>query len=49
MWGGLLRDDPNNGCKGDYLFAGPSMLLASKEAWMTSFGWFSTFHEDLLP
>lgn len=31
------------------LFAVPSMLVASKKTWMTSFGWFSTFHEDLLP
>ena len=21
-WGGALRDDPNNGCEGDYLFYG---------------------------
>lgn len=27
----------------------PSMLLASKETWMTSFGRGSTFHEDSLP
>ena len=31
------------------LFGVPSMLLASKETWMTSFGRFSTFHEDSLP
>ena len=31
------------------LLAVPSMLLASKETWMTSFGRFSTFHEDSLP
>ena len=31
------------------LFAVPSMLLASKEAWMTSFVRFSTFREDSLP
>jgi len=31
------------------LFAVPSMLLASKETWRTSFDRFSTFHEDSLP
>ena len=31
------------------LLAVPSMLLASKETWRTSFDRFSTFHEDLLP
>ena len=31
------------------LFAVPSMLVASKETWMTSFGQFSTFHKDSLP
>ena len=31
------------------LFAVPSMLLASKETWRTSFDQFSTFHEDSLP
>ena len=31
------------------LFAVPSIPLASKETWMTSFGWFSVFHEDLFP
>ena len=31
------------------LFAVPSMLLASKETRMTSFGRFSTFYEDSLP
>ena len=31
------------------LFAVPSMLPSSKETWMTSFGRFSTFHEDSLP
>ena len=31
------------------LFAVSSMLLESKETWMTSFGRFSTFHEDSLP
>ena len=30
------------------LFAVPSMLLASKETWRTSFDRFSTFHEDSL-
>ncbi|XP_068704634.1 52 kDa repressor of the inhibitor of the protein kinase-like [Montipora foliosa] len=31
------------------LFAVPSMLLASKKKWRTSFARFSTFHEDSLP
>ena len=31
------------------LFAVPSMLVASKETWMISFGQFSTFHKDSLP
>ena len=31
------------------LFGVRSMLLAWKETWMTSFGRFSTFHEDLFP
>ena len=31
------------------LFAVPSMLVASKETWMISFGQFSTFHEGSLP
>ena len=31
------------------LFAVPSMLLASKETWRTSFDWFSIFYEDSLP
>ena len=31
------------------LLAVPSVLLASKETWMTSFSWFCTFYEDSLP
>ena len=26
QWGGSLRDDPNNGCEGDYFSPGPSGL-----------------------
>ena len=31
------------------LFTVPSMLVASKETWMISFGQFSTFHKDSWP
>ena len=53
--GHLINELENGFGSGDqetavqYLFAVPSMLVASKETWMTSFGQFSTFHKDSLP
>ena len=38
QWGGSLRDDPNNGCEGDFMYG----LLTKREVKMTGY-WPSSF------